>query len=99
MSKTVYVVRSRVWLYPGAAAWHFVNVDKKQSEDIKKRYGASARGFGSVPVRVTLGSTEWDTSIFPDKQSGTYLLPLKAKVRTAEGIGNGDDVTFSLKIR
>ena len=45
------------------------------------------------------GKTTWKTSIFPDKKSGTYLLPLKADVRRREGIGAGDRITSSLEVR
>lgn len=99
-----YKVRSKVVLWPGEqGAWHFANVDKKQSAEIKRirqlADGKQKRGFGSIPVEVTLGKTKWKTSIFPDSRSGTYLLPLKAKVRFAEGIQDGDTVTFILTPR
>ena len=54
------------------------------------------RGWGSVRVLVTLGSSTWNTSIFPDKRSGTYILPLKASVRRTEGVFDGDVVTFTI---
>lgn len=99
-ARPTYRVKGKVWLYPGdMAAWHFVNVEKKISEEIKAMRGKSARGFGSIPVRVTIGKTTWDTSIFPDKQSGTYLLPLKASVRRAETIDAGDAIAFTLVLR
>ncbi len=99
MAKKKYLVRSQVWLYPGeSAAWHFANVDKKQSVELKEKYTKQKRGFGSIPVAVVLGKTSWKTSIFPDKRSGTYLLPLKAHVRRAEGIGAGDSITFTLTV-
>ncbi len=98
-SKKSFTVHAKVWVYPGMAAWRFVNVDKAQSVYIKEKYGARVRGFGSIRVSVTLGTSRWDTSIFPDKQSGTYLLPLKAKIRAAEQIDDGDAVTFKLDIR
>ena len=98
VAKQTYKVRSKVWLYPGMAGWHFVNVDKKQSAALKEKYGKRRRGFGSIPVSVTLGKTTWKSSIFPDKQSGTYLLPLKALVRRAEGIEESDAITFALEI-
>lgn len=94
----MYKIKSEVWLYPGMAGWHFVSVSKKQSEDIKKRYGAKAKGWGSLPVNVTLGKTTWKTSIFPDKKSGSYLLPLKAAVRKKEGLFSGDTVSFSIEV-
>jgi len=98
MARDTYTIRSKAWLYPGMAGWHFMNIDKKKSEDIKKRFGRNARGFGSLPVLVTLGKTSWNTSIFPDKQSGTYLLPLKAGVRKKEGVRNGDTVSFTITL-
>ena len=91
------------------AGWHFLSVPKKQSEEIKKMFGAMKRGWGSLPVEVTVGKTSWKTSIFPasakasagrpDKKSGVYLLPLKADVRKKEGISVGDTISFLLKIR
>lgn len=94
-----YKVRSEVVLWPGAqGAWYFAYVDKKQSEIIRKHYTGPRRGFGAVRVRVKIGKTVWETSIFPDKRSGTYILPLKAKVRRAEGIRAGDTVTLTLNI-
>ncbi len=99
-AKKKYKVRSKVVLWPSAqGAWHFAYVDKKQSEGIRERFGKSRRGFGAVRVRVTLGKTKWETSIFPDSRSGTYLLPLKAQVRRAEGIDAGDTVTLTLDIQ
>ncbi len=94
-----YKIRSKVWLYPGMAGWHFLSVSKKQSEEIKKKFGAKKRGWGSLPVVVILGKTRWKTSIFPDTKSGTYLLPLKAKVRQEEGVAHDDVVSFSISIK
>jgi len=96
--KNKYTIRSEVWLYPGMLGWHFVGVPKKESEQIKKNFGAHAKGWGSIPVRVTLGKSTWNTSIFPDKRSGTYLLPLKAKVRKDEEIFADDTVTIEISI-
>jgi hypothetical protein len=97
---TRYSCPSKIFLWPGQqAAWHFVPVSAKQSAAIKKVHGAHARGWGSLPVRATIGKTRWNTSIFPDKKSGTYLVPLKLAVRTAEGIAVGDTVKLVVEIR
>lgn len=98
MAKKLYQLRSKIWLYPGEAAWHFITVSKIASTQIQKEFGEKARGWGSLPVVVTLGKTRWNTSIFPDRKSGTYLLPLKAQVRAKEGVAHGDTVTFSIRI-
>jgi hypothetical protein len=99
MSPTIYKLRAKVWVYPGMAAWRFIGIPQKEGREIKEKFGARARGWGSLPVSVTIGKTSWDTSIFPDKKSGSYLLPLKAKIRKAEGIGDNSTVSFSLRLR
>ena len=88
----------KVWLWPGdMAAWHFVYIDKATSGKIKAVHKGPRRGFGAVKVSVVVGKTVWKTSIFPDKKSGTYLLPLKAAVRRAEGIVSGDSIAFTIR--
>ena len=43
-------------------------------------------------------STSSATSIFPDSKQGSYVLPVKKAVRTAEGIEDGDDVEVALDV-
>lgn len=93
-----YAIRSKVVPYPGMAAWYFAYVDKKNADVIRKEHSVKKAGFGSIRVAVTLGKTKWKTSIFPDKQSGAYVLPLKKEIRRAEGIDAGDTVRFVLEI-
>lgn len=94
-----YEFSAEVWLYPGAAAWHFITLTVEDSAEIREHSGAMARGFGSLPVRVAVGNTTWETSIFPDRKANAYLLPLKAEVRKREGIAEGDLVTVRLEVR
>ena len=93
-----YKITSKVSVYSGISAWRFAHVDRVQSEKIRRKHALKKRGFGSIPVSVKLGKTVWKTSIFPEKLSGTYLLPLKVAVRLAEDIGDDDTVTFTLEI-
>jgi len=92
----VYRFKSKLWIWPGATAnWHFLTVPKKESADIKSKI-KTRRGFGSVKVCVQMGEAKWETSIFPDSKSGTYLLPVRAKVRREEEIDPGDSVSIIL---
>jgi hypothetical protein len=79
--KKIYEVKERVWLFGGKASWYFVTLSKEVATDIDYFFTQNKRGFGSLPVLVTVGGTTWKTSIFPDKKSCSYLLPLKADVR------------------
>jgi hypothetical protein len=94
-----YDVRAKVWIYPGQAAWHFASIPKKTASEIKTRFGASARGWGSLRVTATIGKTSWETSIFPDKKTGTYLLPLKAAVRKKEKVEVGKTIAIKLEVQ
>ena len=90
---------SELWLYPGdKASWIFASVPKDLTKKLDAKHAGEKRGFGSLKVEVTLGETTWQTSIFPDKKQGEYLLPVKAKVRQAEGVFEGDVVKLSLKV-
>jgi len=97
--KKVYSIKAKVWLYPGDTPWHFVTLPKKTAKNIDFYFSLVKRGWGSLPVIVTVGKTSWKTSIFPDKKAKSYLLPLKAEVRKKEAIKAGDGIAFSLKIR
>lgn len=97
--KKTWKWKSKVWLYPGHAGWHFVTVPKKESGEIRTLFGSMAKGWGSLPVSVTLGKTVWETSIFPDNTSKTYLLPLKAAMRKKEGVLAEDTVSLSITIQ
>jgi hypothetical protein len=89
---------AKVWLYNGHSAWHFISLPKTLSAKIKKLFLGLERGWGSLPVKVTIGESEWRTSIFPDTKTKSYLLPLKAGIRKKENLKVGDKVKVSLEI-
>jgi hypothetical protein len=89
-------VACRVWRYPGKAGWYFASIPERESAEIRSRFKGKARGWGSVPVMATVGTTTWRTSLFPDSRSGVYLLPLKLSVREREAISDGNDVLLQL---
>ena len=53
---------------------------------VKKKPGKS------VKVTAIVGRTRWDTAIFRDEAEKTYALPLKAAVRDAEQLREGETV-------
>jgi hypothetical protein len=99
MPVVTYQLQGKVWVYDGAAAWRFVTLPKGPAKEIRLLVGGvTGRGWGSVKVRATVGATTWDTSIFPDKRMGSFLLPLKAEVRKAEGIEDGATIGYRLEV-
>ena len=80
----------------GPAPWYFVTVPAEQSNEIKEISNLVTYGWGVIPVQVRIGSTEFKTSLFP--KDGYYLVPIKASVRKAEKLDEGDTVTVQLEV-
>jgi hypothetical protein len=92
------------WTTPSApAAWFFVTIDGDGGEMLaatalmRRLENGSARGFGAIKVTARIGESTWQTSVFPAKETGGYMLPVKAAIRRAEGIGDGDEVEVTLE--
>ncbi len=66
---------------------------------MRRLEGGRKRGWGSMKVRATVGDTSWETSIFPAKEMGGWLLPVKAAVRKAEGLVAGDMVRVVVAVQ
>ena len=108
MKKKVHKFRfkSRVTVWTGggydkdqSGAWRFAHIPENISLKIKSfQKEHPRRGWGAVYVKAKIGKTKWQTSIFPDRHSGTYLLPLKKKVRYEENLYDGIDIKGSLEL-
>lgn len=85
-----------IWFWRGPAPWYFVTVPAAQSSDLKGVSGFVTYGWGMIPVRVRIGQTVWETSLFP--KDGRYLVPLKTSVRQAEKLEEGSHVHIKLEV-
>ena len=91
------------WTTPSApAAWHFITIDGDAGEALSatalmRRMEGLSRGFGSLKVAATIGETTFKTSVFPSKETG-WLLPVKAAVRKAERLADGEVVELVLEV-
>jgi hypothetical protein len=80
-------------------AWRFARVPEDISAKIKEmQMGRLRRGWGAVYVRAKVGKSEWVTSIFPDRHSATYILPLKKQIRFEENLYDGFEFKFNIQI-
>lgn len=91
--------RAELWEWDGKGGWFFLTLPDELADDIRARTDDGLRrGFGSVRVEVTIGGSTWRTSVFPDTASGSFVLPVKKQVRTAERIEPGETVDVALVI-
>lgn len=86
--------RGELWHWRGPAPWYFVTVPERESLELHAVSTAISYGWGMIPARARIGGTGWETSLFP--KDGRYLVPVKARVRRAEDIDEGDLVTVRL---
>ena len=85
-----------LWLWKGPAPWHFVTVPEAECGELEAAAALVTYGWGMIPVTARIGGTGWKTSLFP--KDGRYIVPVKAWVRTAEGLAVGDEVTVRLTV-
>ena len=109
MDNPTFSFTTKLWLWTtdkAPASWHFLSIAGEAAEEIQAHAamarlemgGGRRRGFGAVKLEAAIGETAWQTSLFPDKDSGGFLLPVKAAVRKAERLALDDEVTVRLAL-
>lgn len=98
MPGDTYEFTAELFEWEGKASWHFCALPEEVTDEIDERYADRAAGFGSIKVEVTIGSSTWQTSIFPDTKRGTFILPVKKAVRTAEDLSDGTAAQLHLRV-
>ncbi|MCW2607700.1 MAG: hypothetical protein JWO60_2393 [Frankiales bacterium] len=86
----------RVVEWRGPAPFYYVEVPEQESAEIAELSASVSYGWGAVPVEARIGTADLSTSLFP--KDGRYLLPLRAAVRTAQGIDVDDEVAVQMRL-
>ena len=89
-------VSGKLWFWKGPAPHYFVTVPEEDAREIKSIEKLVTYGWGMIPATVRIGKTEWKTALWP--KDGAYIVPIKANVRKAERLEEGDTVTAQLEI-
>ena len=94
-----HVFHAVIWEHapeePGS--WHFLTLPDEVADDVAFEAGPRG-GFGSVRVEVSIGSSTWRTSLFPDSKSDSFVLPVKKPVRKSNGLRAGDTCEVRLQV-
>ena len=75
-----------------------VGLPEDLSDEIDARYIGPKRGFGAVKVSARIGRTRWETSVFPSRSTGVFVMGVNKRVRDAEGVHAGDVVEVSIEV-
>jgi hypothetical protein len=85
-----------IWHWRGPAPFHFVTVPEDGCVELEVVAPMVSYGWGMIPVAVQVGETSWTTALWP--KDGAYVVPLKDRVRRAEGLELGDVVDVRLTV-
>jgi hypothetical protein len=86
-----------LWYWRGPAPYHFITVPPDAARAIGRVAADVTYGWGMIPVRVRIGGSAWETSLWP--KDGGYVLPIKDAYRKGGGIALGDVVAVKLAVR
>ena len=96
---TTYRCNAKIWLYPSEkASWHFITIPKNIADKMRATQQGPRRGWGAIRVQARIKDTIWETSMFPDSRTGTFLLPIKKSIRNEEDLVVGDTVKLTLTL-
>jgi hypothetical protein len=87
-----------LWRYTaGKWSWYFITLSYEDADFIRWIQDKTVVWFGFVRVEVTIGSSIWQTSIFPTKE-WKYLLAIKAEIRKKERLSEGNIVNWTIHL-
>ncbi|MGH8924783.1 MAG: DUF1905 domain-containing protein [Acidimicrobiia bacterium] len=88
-----YQVIGDVELFLQPGGWYYIAVPRWISDEL-----SHLADRGLIPVKATVGSTSWDTSLLP-KGDGSHFIALNAMVRKTNRIDVGDRITVTFQTR
>jgi hypothetical protein len=103
----VIETEAKLWRWQGAtgpATWYFLTIADEAADEIRAAAAmgqwldSGKGGFGSAKVKATIGGTSWRTSVFPQREAGGWLLPVKKAVRVAENLSEDDVVRVRIEL-
>lgn len=86
-----------LYYWRGPSPYHFIRVPDEEAALLHELSPLVTYGWGVIPVRIRIGETAFETSLFP--KDGGYVVPVKDAVRKGEGLTDGDSVLVTLAIR
>lgn len=95
-AKIKYQFTAQPWQHQGPGGWYFVTLPTEMSAEIRTHLKEFEEGWGRLKARAQINQHLWDTAIWFDTKTQSYLLPLKADVRKKEVIFVGTPIEVTL---
>lgn len=91
-----YDFSAKIWKYEGPNGWYFVSLPLAFSKEIRENLKWQEEGWGRLKASAKIDSQEWKTAIWFDTKQNTYLLPIKAAIRTKCKLQKGEVINVSI---
>jgi hypothetical protein len=91
-----YTFSAKIWQYEGPNGWYFVSLPLDISKEIRENLKWQEEGWGRLKATAQIENQEWKTAIWFDTKQNTYLLPLKAAIRTKCKLEKDQEITVSI---
>jgi hypothetical protein len=79
--KIKYEFSAKLWKDPNPGGWHFTSLPKDLSKEIRDHLKWQEEGWGRMKIVAEVGNHSWESAIWFDTKSDTYLLPIKSIIR------------------
>lgn len=97
-AKINYKFSANLWKDTSSGRWVFVSLPKEISKEIREHLKWQEEGWGRMKTIASINNFEWNTAIWFDTKSNTYLLPVKAEVRKKAHLELDDLVDINISI-
>lgn len=93
---TEFAFQAEVIQWRGPAPFYFALIPADIGQKIAERSREVSYGWGAIPVEAAINGVVFRTSLFP--RHGTYLLPLKDRVRSQLGTADFTALRISVTL-
>lgn len=94
-----YEFQAEMWQYQTPkGGWYFVSLPIEISHEIRTNLKWQEEGWGRLKAVAIIGTTSWKTAIWFDTKLNTYLLPIKAEIRSKNQLKLGGKLEILIHV-
>jgi hypothetical protein len=98
MTTQRFTFDAKINLYEGHTQWHYVTLPVDVAASIRKHRSDNGRSTDELRVEVTVEATTWRTTLFDNKSTKSYLLPLRANASKKGTMRVGDTLHIQMNV-
>jgi len=93
-----YNIQAVLWRHKSAGGWYFVTIPQEISKEIRDNLQWQEEGWGRMKASAIIKEHQWDTAIWFDTRTNSYVLPIKAQIRKKLSLEEGDIIDIRVLV-